>query len=129
MKTIMEKAKKMIRIALGLVIAIFGLNGFMHFMPTPPVNVELGRFLGALGATNYMFPLIATVQTVSGALLLVNKWVPLALVVLFTVQLNAFLAHLFLDPAGIGLATLVLFFNVILIILYKDKYLELVHQE
>ena len=127
-KVIMEKATKVIRIGLGLMITIFGLNGFLQLMPSPPVNQELGVFLGALGATGYMFPMIAMVQTVSGVLLMVNKWVPLAAIVLFTVQLNAFFAHLFLDPSGIGLATLVLILNGILIVGYKDKYLELVIQ-
>ena len=84
-------------------------------------------FLGALGATGYLFPLVATVQTVSGVLLLVNKWVPLAVVILLTVQLNAFLAHLFLDPAGIGLASLVIIFSGVLIFGYKDQYLKLVN--
>ncbi|WP_040496967.1 hypothetical protein [Fulvivirga imtechensis] len=121
----MEKATKIIRLVLGGMITVLGLNGFIPFMPTPSVNEEMGVFLGALGATGYMFPMISLIKIVSGILLLLNRWVPLALVVLFTILANALLAHLFLDPAGIGMAIVAVALNGFLILGYKEKYLEL----
>lgn len=121
----MEKATKIIRLVLGAMITILGLNGLLQFLPAPPTSQEMGMFLGALGATGYMFPMISLVKIVCGILLLTNKWVPLALVVLLTVLINAFLAHLFLDPAGIGMAVIAVALNGFLIFGYKEKYLGL----
>ena len=69
------------RILLGLVFLVFGLNGFLHFIPQPKDAMPPGAmdFFGALVKTNYMVPLIFATQTLGGALLLLNRFVPLAL--------------------------------------------------
>ena len=54
----MDKAVLIARILLGLVFALFGLNGFVQFLPPPEVNEAAGKFMGALQETGYMFPLI-----------------------------------------------------------------------
>ena len=36
------------RYLLGLVFLVFGLNGFLHFIPMPPPAGVAGQFLGAL---------------------------------------------------------------------------------
>ena len=59
--------------------------------------------MGALFATGYMLPLIKATEVVCGVLLLIGRWVPLALVVLAPVVLNIVLFHLFLAPTPDGL--------------------------
>jgi hypothetical protein len=98
------------RILLGLVFLVFGLNGLHPFIPQPkdampPAAMD---FFGALVKTNYMIPLIFVTQTLGGALLLLNRFVPLALVLLAPVVVNIILFHLFLAPSGIPVATVVL---------------------
>ena len=44
------------RILLGLFFFVFGLNGFLQFLPQPPVPQTRGAFMGALAATGYTFP-------------------------------------------------------------------------
>jgi uncharacterized membrane protein YphA (DoxX/SURF4 family) len=95
------------RITLGLTFAVFGLNGFLGFMPSPPVPEDAGAFLGALGATGYMFPMIKGAELVAGALLLAGRFVPLALILLAPVIVNIVLFHLVLTPVNpIALAVL-----------------------
>ena len=65
-----------------------------------------GQFVGALVLSHY-FWVVAGLQVIGGALLLVNRFVPLALVLLGPVIVNVLLYHLFLNPAGIGLAIVV----------------------
>jgi hypothetical protein len=92
------------RVLLGLVFFTFGLDGFLHFMPQPdPSTIPPGcaAFAGALMATGYMFPLIKGTEVVVGALLLANRFVPLALVLLAPVLVNIFLFSAFLAPSGI----------------------------
>ncbi len=107
-------------------MTILGLNGFFQFMPSPEPTAGMGAYLGALAATGYMFPMISLVEFISGILVLINKYTPLALLVVFTVLINAFLAHIFLDPSTIGMAALAVVLNVTLLVGYKDKYLKLI---
>lgn len=92
------------RVLLGLVFFVFGLNGFLHFMPNPPPTPAAGEFFGALIKTGYMFTLIFGPQVLGGALLLLNIAVPFALVILAPVVVNIIGFHLYLSPVPMQLA-------------------------
>ena len=95
------------RLLLGLIAVVFGLNGFLNFLNMGPMPSGLaGQFIGALALSHY-FWVVAGLQVVGGALLLVNRFVPLALVLLGPVIVNILLYHLFLNISGIGLAIVV----------------------
>ena len=96
-----------LRSLLGLIFVVFGLNGFLHFLPNPPMPQGAVQFFGALAATGYMVPLIFTAQVVGGALLLTGKMVPLALVILAPVIVNIVCFHLYLAPSGLPVAIVV----------------------
>ena len=91
------------RVVLGLLFAVFGLNGFLGFIPQPPHGGEAGAFLGALAATGYMFPLIKGTELIAGLLLLSNRAVPLALTLLAPVVVNIVAFHAFLEPASLAI--------------------------
>jgi uncharacterized membrane protein YphA (DoxX/SURF4 family) len=94
------------RILLGLIFFVFGLNGFLQFLPMPQPSPAAGAFLGALAGTGYMFPLIKGVEVLSGVLLLTNRAVPLALVLLAPIAINIAAYHVFIEP-GIGMVLLI----------------------
>ncbi len=95
------------RILLGLIFVVFGLNGFLNFLSMGPMPTGLaGQFIGALFLSHY-FWVVAALQIVGGVLLLVNRFVPLALVLLGPVIVNILLYHLFLNLTGIALAIIV----------------------
>ena len=102
----MKTATLIARILLGVIFVVFGLNGFLQFLPMPPMPQPAGAFFGALAATGYMMPLIFGWQIVGGALLLVGV-VPLALLILAPVVVNIVAFHLYLAPDGLGLALVV----------------------
>jgi uncharacterized membrane protein YphA (DoxX/SURF4 family) len=95
------------RLILGTVFVVFGLNGFLRFLPQPPLPAEAGAFFGALAGSRYMLPLVFATQLVGGLLALAGVCVPFALVLLAPVIVNILLFHLFLDPAGIAPGLLV----------------------
>ena len=109
-------------------MVFFGLNKFFHwFDPSagePQPEAMQAWFTGMM-ATEYLLPLVAVVEIVSGALILINRFVPLALVILLPVMLNAFLVHAFMDPANIAGAGVFLFLNVFLMFQYKEAYKSL----
>jgi putative oxidoreductase len=95
------------RLLLGLVFVVLGLNGFLNFLSMGPMPTGLaGQFIGALFLSHY-FWVIAALQIAGGALLLVNRFVPLALVLLGPIIVNILLYHVLLNPAGIALAIVV----------------------
>ena len=68
MKSIVSKLPTAARLFLGLIFTVFGLNGFLGFLPMPQPSAEGGAFLGALATTGYMFPLIKGTEVVAGLL-------------------------------------------------------------
>jgi putative oxidoreductase len=94
------------RILLGLAFTVFGLNGFLHFLPTPLLPGLAGQFMGALYGSYYHAVVFGT-QLVGGVLLLGNRYVPLAVTLLGPVIVNILSFHLFLDRAGIAPAIVV----------------------
>ena len=69
------------RSLLGLIFLVFGLNGFFHFIPMPPPSGVAGQFLGSMFATKYLL-FVFVIQLIGGVLLLINRYVPLALTIL-----------------------------------------------
>lgn len=121
----MKTAQTIIRVLLGVMMVVFGLNKFLQFMPMPPMPEAAGAFMGALVKSGYLMVVVAIVEIITGALLLAKKFVPLALIILFPVMLNAFLFHLFLDPAGIGGAFMAVAMNIFLFFANKNAYSNL----
>ena len=95
------------RLLLGLIFVVLGLNGFLNFLSMGPMPSGLaGQFIGALVLSHY-FWVVAALQVAGGALLLVNRFVPLALVLLGPVIVNIILYHVFLNISGVALAIVV----------------------
>ena len=117
-----SKLTLVFRILLGLILLVFGLNKFFNFMPMPPMEGAPADFMGALGKSGYMFPLIAITEIAAGTLLLINKWKGLALIFAAIISVNIVLFHLALAPAGIGLAALVFILNALLIYSNWNKF-------
>ena len=95
------------RLLLGLTFVVLGLNGFLNFLNMGPLPSGLaGQFIVALAQSHY-FWVVAGLQVAGGVLLLVNRFVPLALVLLGPVIVNILLYHVFLNRSGAQLAILV----------------------
>jgi hypothetical protein len=60
----MKTAAAIARFVLGLVFVVFGLNGFLNFMPMGPVPALAGQFAGALIQSHYMAAVL-TLEIVS----------------------------------------------------------------
>jgi uncharacterized membrane protein YphA (DoxX/SURF4 family) len=108
MDTIRKHLPSAARLFLGLVFTVFGLNFFLHFLPSPTPAPRAAAFAGALFGSGYFFPLLKTTEVVAGLLLLSGRFVTLALAVLAPIVINIVGFHLFLAPSGIALALAVL---------------------
>jgi len=91
------------RILLGLMFTIFGLNGFIHFLQMPaPANPLAVQYMTVLTESHY-FSFVFLVQLIAGILLLIGRFVPLALALLAPVLANILLYHSLMDPSGLPL--------------------------
>ena len=96
----MKVAVSIARNLLGLIFLVFGLNGFFHFIPMPPPSGVAGQYMGALFVSHSLV-VIFLLQVAGGALLLANRFVPLALVLLGPVLVNILMFHFLMAPAGL----------------------------
>jgi uncharacterized membrane protein YphA (DoxX/SURF4 family) len=112
------------RVLLGAPLVFFGLNGLLSFVPPPQVSLPEGAmaFLDALIQTGYMMQLIALTHLVVGVLLVVNRFVPLALALLAPFLVNSIAFHSFLEPSGLPMATAFLVLELYLVWKYRDAY-------
>ena len=90
----------------GVIFLVVGLNGFLNFIPLPPPGGIAGQFLGALYVSHYLW-VIFGFQVIAGVLLLVNRYVPLAVAMLAPVIVNILSFHALMAPSGLPLALFV----------------------
>ena len=94
------------RFLLGLIFLFFGLKGFLHLIAIPPSGEIADQFIGTSFLSKYLL-VVCALQIISGALLLVNRYVPLALTILGIIIANILLFQVLMNPPGFGLALLV----------------------
>ncbi|WP_437775055.1 DoxX family protein [Sorangium sp. So ce1097] len=121
MNNVQRFAPAAARTILGLMFFVFGLNGFLNFLPQPPIPEAAASFAGALAASGYLFPLLRGTEVVAGSLLLANRYVPLALALLAPVVVNIVAFHTFLAPPS-PVAWLVLALEIYLAYAYRAAF-------
>jgi uncharacterized membrane protein YphA (DoxX/SURF4 family) len=97
----MKVAVLIARILLGLIFVVFGLNGFLHFIPAQPIPGLAGQFVAVVFTSHYYVTIFA-LQFIGGALLLSGRYIPLALTILAPIIVNILNFHITMAPAGIG---------------------------
>ncbi|MDP9291791.1 MAG: DoxX family membrane protein [Verrucomicrobiota bacterium] len=121
----MQIATVIARILLGLIFLVFGLNGFLHFIPMPPPSGHAGEFAGAMYVTGYLYVVMA-LQIIGGALLLIGRYVPLGLTLLGPIIVNIVLFHIFMAPSGLPLAIVISALSLFLLWRYWPSFAGLV---
>ena len=110
----MKIAATIARYLLALIFIVFGLNGFLHFIPQPPPASELAQQYFTVMFTSHYLMFVFGLQLIAGALFLLRRTVPLALTIAGPIIVNILLFHALMDPAGIvpGLVVTALWFVV-----------------
>jgi len=87
------------RILLGLIFVVFGSNIFLNFIPAPPMVGPIKDFNAIMQSTHYIL-MVGFFQVLGGLLLLINRYVPLALTILAAMIVNILTTHLLVMHGG-----------------------------
>jgi putative oxidoreductase len=121
----MKIASLIARLLLGALMVFAGSNHLFNFLPKQPMPPGVaGQFLGAMITTGYMY-IVAVCEVIPGLLLLVNRFVPLALVVLGPVIVNIFIVNLLMAPKALPIAVLVVILWVLAVWPVRSVFLPL----
>jgi uncharacterized membrane protein YphA (DoxX/SURF4 family) len=91
-----------VRILLGLLFLLFGLNGFLNFIPQPKdLPPDIVNVSGALMKAGYM-TVVAGTEVIVAVLLITGFFVPLALALLAPIIVGILTFHIAIAPATIA---------------------------
>ncbi|KAB2843171.1 DoxX protein [bacterium] len=110
---------------LALLLIVFGANGILRFLPVPKLPARAEAFRRALADTAYMTPLWKAVEFFAAALLMLDLWVPFALVLLAPVLINILCFHFFLARKGLPLAALLVVCEALLAWAHRHAFASL----
>ena len=110
------------RILFGIIMANSGLNKFLNYMPIPEMNESAEALMNALGASIYIFPLVAIIEILSGVLIVTKKYNTLGAILIMPVTINIFLIHTILNPKSIILGLVLLLINLWILVENKSKF-------
>lgn len=113
-----------LRILLGLMLAVFGMNKLVPFMPPQEMSDLALQGFGALMGAKFVMPTVAVVEVAVGIALLTNRFTALALVILVPISYGMVAFHAAFDMAGMAMAAFVALLNIILLMEQKDKFSE-----
>jgi putative oxidoreductase len=103
------------RLLLGLMFTVFGANSVHFFMGSmPPLPPGLpGEFSHAMLESHYT-QVVGVLMVISGLLFLINRYVPVALVILGPILFNILLFHALMLHKGfeVGVVAAILWFIV-----------------
>lgn len=110
------------RVVLGLVFVVFGVNGFVHAFATPSMPEPANALIDALSASGYLMHFVHATEVVCGALLIANRFVPLALTILAPIIVNIVAFHVFLAPHELAIALVILALEIFLARAYERAF-------
>ena len=119
--SVRSKVPVVARTLLGLAFLVFGANFFLHFLPQPALPPEAGGFLGAL-VSGKILTIVKVIEVVAGALLIGNRFVPLALTVLAPVEIGIVAFHAVYAPAGLPLPLILVALTIYLAWAYRAAF-------
>ncbi len=115
-------APHIVRTLLGLMFVVFGLNGFLNFMPAPKTMPEpVMNFIMAMQSV-HLLTFVSGVQLLVGLLLLLNLFVPLALTLLAPILVGIILFHVGLSPKELGPGIVVTVMELYLAWTYRNAF-------
>lgn len=121
----MKTATTIIRILFGALLLFGSIPYFLNLLPQPALTGGMKIFMDGLQAAIYLLPFIKLVELICGISFIINRFAPLATILIFPIAINIFGVHLFIATQGLPVALFVLLSNLFLAFRYKEHYKSL----
>lgn len=118
----MKIAVLIVRILMGLMFAFASIVVLFKLVPQPEQTGNVKIFMDGMAASVYMMTTIKVIELICAVAFLSGRFVPLATVVIFPINVNILLFHVFLAPEGLPVAVLLMIGNLLLAWNYRDRY-------
>lgn len=118
----MKIAMIIVRTLTGLLFVMSSLVYFLNLVPVPELTGPMKTFNEGLAASGYFFTLLKVTELVCGLLLLIGRFVPLALVILAPIVINILFVHLILDRTGLPVAIYLVAAMALLAYYYRQSF-------
>ena len=110
-----------LRLLLGAMMLLFGIDKFFQFLNVPPIPGDGGILMEIYTRSGFL-TILGVLETLAGIALLVNRFVPIALIVTIAILFNATLIHLMYDPQNVIAALLGMIIGIVLVFSDKERY-------
>ncbi len=121
-KSVGPMAPAIVRVLLGLAFLLFGLNGFLNFMPAPKdMPQDIMSVMSALMNAGYL-KVVSGTEVLVALMLLTNRFVPLALTLLAPILVGILTFHIAMQPATIGPGIVVTMMELYLAWAYRGAF-------
>ena len=117
----MKYAILVARVLLGLIFLVFGTNHIVPFLPMPPMAGDAGAFATILMVHKY-FAVIGLLEVIAGLLLLVGRFVPLAITILAPIIVNILLFSALIEHGGFAIPLVVTVLELFLLFTYRMSF-------
>lgn len=116
-----------LRFLLGLILIVFGINKLIpwNVLPNSELSENAINFINSATVTNFGYAIVGILEIGLGAMLLLRKWVPFALLVLTPIALSILLWNILTGSSAIILSVAILLLNGVLIYKYRPNFKSL----
>jgi uncharacterized membrane protein YphA (DoxX/SURF4 family) len=111
-----------VRILMGLMFAFASIVVLFKLVPQPELTGNVKIFMDGMAASVYLMTTVKVVELICAVAFLSGRFVPLATVVIFPINVNILLYHVFLGPEGLPISILLMLGNLFLAWHYREKY-------
>jgi uncharacterized membrane protein YphA (DoxX/SURF4 family) len=118
----MKIAAIIVRVLMGLMFAFSAIVVLFKLVPQPELTGDIKKFMDGVNVTGYMMTTIKVVELICAAAFLSGRFVPVAAVAIFPININILLFHVTIAPEGLLVAILLMIGNLFLAWYYRDKY-------
>ncbi len=119
------------RLLLGLIFFVFGANDIIPFLHMPSMPPSDAATYSGILVSHHFMTVVGLLMVIAGLLLLVGRFVPLALTILGPILVNILLFHALIAPeAGVGAAIpglVATVLEIFLIVVYRKSFYTLFH--
>jgi uncharacterized membrane protein YphA (DoxX/SURF4 family) len=114
-----------IRILFGTLLVFASISYFFKLFPVPVLEGQMKIFTDGIDASGYLMPLVKGIELICGILLIFDRFVTLATIIILPIVVNVLAVHIFLAPEGLPVAMFMAVANLLLVLRNRDRYKEL----